>query len=165
MVGDDACSTFVELLKRILDIIGSMEESRKGAGKVKNQCPKIKYGKLSKQNFAKLQKAGTEFKFVTVPTDKLSDIEANVLKMGGSYFRTEIGESNNAVLAVPASQLDLLQTAMKYVVGKEMEKAHDNIIVKDAATLSLRKILNLFIKSLKSTIFRSFPLKHRTINI
>ena len=135
MVGDDACSTFVELLKRILDIIVSMEESRKGAGKVKNQYPKIKYGKLSKQNFAKLQKAGTEFKFVTVPTDKLSDIEANVLKMGGSYFRTEIGESNNAVLAVPASQLDLLQTAMKYVVGKEMEKTPENIIVKDGSDL------------------------------
>ena len=136
MVGDDACSTFVELLKRLLDIIGSMEEHRKkGATEHINVCPKIKFGELSKANFNKLQKAGTEFKFVTVPSDKLTEIEENVLKMGGAYFKAEISDSNNAVLAVPASQLDLFQTAMKCVVGKELKDDPDKIIVKDGKDL------------------------------
>lgn len=84
MIGDDACTTFVELLKRILDIISDMEKSR-GRGELssKKNFPKIKTGKLSKQHFEKLQKAGAEFKFVTVPAEKLSEIEETVRRMGG----------------------------------------------------------------------------------
>lgn len=136
MIGDDACSTFVELLKRILDIISDIEkEKRRGEGYQKNDTPKIKVGKLSKSNFAKLQKAGADFKFVTVPANKLAEIEETVKKMGGSYFNAEVGDNNNAVLAVPASQLDLLNMAMKHVVANELAENSDKIIVKDGKDL------------------------------
>ena len=136
MIGDDACSTFVELLKRILDIISDIEkEKRRGEGYQKKDTPKIKVGKLSKSNFAKLQKAGADFKFVTVPANKLAEIEETVKKMGGSYFNAEVGDNNNAVLAVPASQLDLLNMAMKHVVANELAENSENIIVKDGKDL------------------------------
>lgn len=136
MIGDDACSTFVELLKRILDIISDIEkEKRRGEGYQKKDTPKIKVGKLSKSNFAKLQKAGADFKFVTVPANKLAEIEETVKKMGGSYFNAEVGDNNNAVLAVPASQLDLLNMAMKHVVANELAENSDKIIVKDGKDL------------------------------
>lgn len=136
MIGDDACSTFVELLKRILDIISDIEkEKRRGEGYQKKDTPKIKVGKLSKSNFAKLQKAGADFKFVTVPANKLAEIEETVKKMGGSYFNAEVGDNNNAVLAVPASQLDLLNMAMKHVVANELAENSDKIIVKDEKDL------------------------------
>lgn len=136
MIGDDACSTFVELLKRILDIVSDIEkEKRRGDGYQKKDTPKIKVGKLSKSNFAKLQKAGADFKFVTVPANKLAEIEETVKKMGGSYFNAEVGDNNNAVLAVPASQLDLLNMAMKHVVANELAENSENIIVKDGKDL------------------------------
>ena len=136
MIGDDACSTFVELLKRILDIVSDIEkEKRRGEGYQKKNTPKIKVGKLSKANFAKLQKAGADFKFVTVPANKLAEIEETVKKMGGSYFNAEVGDNNNAVLAVPASQLDLLNMAMKHVVANELAENSENIIVKDGKDL------------------------------
>lgn len=136
MIGDDACSTFVELLKRILDIVSDIEkEKRRGEAYQKKDTPKIKIGKLSKSNFAKLQKAGADFKFVTVPANKLAEIEETVKKMGGSYFNAEVGDNNNAVLAVPASQLDLLNMAMKHVVANELTENSENIIVKDGKDL------------------------------
>ena len=136
MIGDDACSTFVELLKRILDIVSDIEkEKRRGEDYQKKDTPKIKVGKLSKSNFAKLQKAGADFKFVTVPANKLAEIEETVKKMGGSYFNAEVGDNNNAVLAVPASQLDLLNMAMKHVVANELAENSENIIVKDGKDL------------------------------
>lgn len=136
MIGDDACSTFVELLKRILDIVSDIEkEKRRGEGYQKKNTPKIKVGKLSKADFEKLQKAGADFKFVTVPANKLAEIEETVKKMGGSYFNAEVGDNNNAVLAVPASQLDLLNMAMKHVVANELAENSDKIIVKDGKDL------------------------------
>lgn len=136
MIGDDACSTFVELLKRILDIVSDIEkEKRRGEAYQKKDTPKIKVGKLSKANFAKLQKAGADFKFVTVPANKLAEIEETVKKMGGSYFNAEVGDNNNAVLAVPASQLDLLNMAMKHVVANKLAENSDKIIVKDGKDL------------------------------
>ncbi len=117
-------------------IVSDIEkEKRRGEGYQKKDTPKIKVGKLSKSNFAKLQKAGADFKFVTVPANKLAEIEETVKKMGGSYFNAEVGDNNNAVLAVPASQLDLLNMAMKHVVANELAENSENIIVKDGKDL------------------------------
>lgn len=136
MIGDDACSTFVALLKSILDIVSSIEKEKNRANAAKKpDVPKIKVGKLSKQHFEKLQKAGAEFKYITVPAEKLSEIEKTVRKMGGSYFNAQVGDNNNAVLAVPASQLDLLNMTMKHVVANELAENSDKIIVKDGKDL------------------------------
>lgn len=136
MIGDDVCSTFLALLKSILDIVSSIEKEKNRANAAKKpNVPKIKVGKLSKQHFEKLQKAGAEFKYITVPAEKLSEIEKTVRKMGGSYFNAQVGDNNNAVLAVPASQLDLLNMAMKHVVANELAENSDKIIVKDGKDL------------------------------
>lgn len=136
MIGDDACSTFVALLKSILDIVSSIEKEKNRANAAKKpDVPKIKVGKLSKQHFEKLQKAGAEFKYITVPAEKLSEIEETVRKMGGSYFNAQVGDNNNAVLAVPASQLDLLNMAMKHIVANDIAENSDRIIVKDGKDL------------------------------
>lgn len=136
MIGDDACSTFVALLKSILDIVSSIEKEKNRANAAKKpDVPKIKVGKLSKQHFEKLQKAGAEFKYITVPAEKLPEIEKTVRKMGGSYFNAQVGDNNNAVLAVPASQLDLLNMAMKHIVASDIAENSDRIIVKDGKGL------------------------------
>lgn len=136
MVSDDACTTFVELLKRILDIINDIEKEKlKGKDFRGKALPKIKAGKLSKAQFKKLQKAGSEFKFVSVPAANLDEVEKNVIKMGGSYFNAQIGDSNSAILAVPASQLDLLEKAMKHIVAKDISENPGKITVKDGSNI------------------------------
>lgn len=136
MVSDDACTTFVELLKRILDIINDIEKDKLKGKEIRGKAiPKIKAGKLSKVEFNKLQKAGSEFKFVTVPADRLDEVEKNVIKMGGSYFNAQVGDSNSAVLAVPAGQLDLLNMAMKHIVAEDISQNPDKITVKDGNDL------------------------------
>lgn len=136
MVSDDACTTFVELLKRILDIINDIEKEKLKGKEVKGRAfPKIKAGKLSKAQFKKLQKAGSEFKFVSVPAADLDEVEKNVIKMGGSYFNAQIGDSNSAILAVPASQLDLIEKAMKHLVAKDISENPGKITVKDGSNL------------------------------
>lgn len=136
MVSDDACTAFVELLKRILDIINDIEKDKLKGKEIRGKAiPKIKAGKLSKAEFNKLQKAGSEFKFVTVPADRLDEVEKNVIKMGGSYFNARIGDSSSAVLAVPAGQLDLLNMAMKHIVAEDISQNPDKITVKDGNDL------------------------------
>ena len=82
-----------------------------------------------------MQKAGSEFKFVTVPADRLDEVEKNVIKMDGSYFNAQVGDSNSAILAVPASQLDLLNMAMKHIVAEDISQNPDKITVKDGDDL------------------------------
>ena len=135
MVGDDACTTFIELLKRMMDIFSSMEERRRNQAGKKIKPPKIKLGKLSKSDFRKLQKAGFDIKYVTVPAEKSAEVEENLLKMGGSFFKTEVGDSNNAVFAVPASQIDMIQSALKHAVAKDLQENPDKIAVKDGKDL------------------------------
>lgn len=135
MVGDDACTTFIELLKRMMDIFSSMEERKRNQAGKKIKPPKIKLGKLSKSDFRKLQKAGFDIKYVTVPAEKSVEVEKNLLKMGGSFFKTEVGDSNNAVFAVPASQIDMIQSALKHAVAKDLQENPDKIAVKDGKDL------------------------------
>ena len=135
MVGDDACTTFIELLKRMMDIFSSMEERKRNQAGKKIKPPKIKFGKLSKSDFRKLQKAGFDIKYVTVPAEKSAEVEENLLKMGGSFFKTEVGDSNNAVFAVPASQIDMIQSALKHAVAKDLQENPDKIAVKDGKDL------------------------------
>lgn len=145
MVSDDACTTFVELLKRILDIINDIEKEKlKGKDFRGKALPKIKAGKLSKAQFKKLQKAGSEFKFVSVPAANLDEVEKNVIKMGGSYFNAQIGDSNSAILAVPASQLDLLEKAMKHIVAKDISENPGKITVKDGSNIIPAEDIGIF---------------------
>ena len=39
MIGDDACSTFVELLKRILDIVSDIEKENAGERAIRRRQP------------------------------------------------------------------------------------------------------------------------------
>lgn len=52
MIGDDACSTFVALLKSILDIVSSIEKEKNRANAAKKpDVPKNKGGKIIKTAF------------------------------------------------------------------------------------------------------------------
>ena len=72
MLGDDASMAFMELIKRILDILKAVTDGNRGPVKSgEPKKPKIKIGKLSKKDFTKLRDSGTNFGYVTIPKEKL----------------------------------------------------------------------------------------------
>ena len=126
MVGDDACTTFIELLKRMMDIFSSMEERKRNQAGKKIKPPKIKLGKLSKSDFRKLQKAGFDIKYVTVPAEKSVEVEENLLKMGGSFFKTEVGDSNiDSYIDMFKNELDIDEGDFRKFGAADNSKAQE----------------------------------------
>lgn len=134
MLGDDASMAFMELIKRLLDILKSVSEGNKrNVGSKAPKKPKIKIGKLSKGDFAKLSNSGTNFGYVTIPKDKLPQLEKDVKKLGGSFFATKVENGNNAIVAVPQQYMELVSTAMRNIVADEMCAAPGKLKLKDGA--------------------------------
>lgn len=134
MLGDDASMAFMELIKRILDILKSVAEGNRGPIRSKEpKKPKIKIGKLSKKDFAKLRDSGTNFGYVTIPKDKLAQLEKDVKKLGGSFFATKVENGNNAIVAVPQQYMELVSTAMRHIVADEMCTNPEKLKLKDGA--------------------------------
>lgn len=134
MLGDDASMAFMELIKRILDILKSVAEGNRGPIRSKEpKKPKIKIGKLSKKDFTQLRDSGTNFGYVTIPKDKLAQLEKNVKKLGGSFFATKVENGNNAIVAVPQQYMELVSTAMRYIVADEMCTNPEKLKLKDGA--------------------------------
>ena len=134
MLGDDASMVFMELIKRLLEIIKTVSDGhyRNSGAKTKQpKKPKIKMGKLSKADFNKLRDSGTNFSYVTLPKEKLADLERDVKRLGGSFFATKLENGNNAVVAVPQQYMEMVSTAMKHIVADEMCSAADKLKIKD----------------------------------
>ncbi|MCI7350567.1 MAG: hypothetical protein MSH60_07410, partial [Ruminococcus sp.] len=123
---------FLELIKKILDILKSVSEGNRGT--VKNKAPKIpkiKTGKLSKKDFKKLRDSGMNFGYVTIPWEKLALLEKDVKKLGGSFFATKVEDGNNAIVAVPQQYMEFVSTAMRHIVADEMAKNPEKLKLKD----------------------------------
>lgn len=134
MLGDDASMAFMELIKRILDILKSVTDGNRGAVKGKEpKKPKIKIGRLSKKDFNKLRNAGMSFNYVTFPKEKLAELEKTVKELGGSFFATKLENGNNAVAAVPQQYIDIVNTAMKHIAAEAMMNEPDSLKVKGGA--------------------------------
>lgn len=132
MLGDDASMAFLELIKKILDILKSVSEGNRGTVKNKvPKTPKIKTGKLSKKDFKKLRDSGMNFGYVTIPKEKLALLEKDVKKLGGSFFATKVEDGNNAIVAVPQQYMEFVSTAMRHIVADEMAKNPEKLKLKD----------------------------------
>ena len=135
MLGDDANLVFLEMLKKLLEIVKLMGEHnnlRYDGGKNKTpKMPKIRSGSISKKEFEKLRRAGTDFKYVSVPNGKLGDIEQRVKELGGSMFTARSEQGNNAVLAVPAQCLEAVNIAVKDVMTDIMKENPNELIIQN----------------------------------
>lgn len=84
MVGDDANIVFIEFLKQLLEIIKILSSGKSGIPKDKTKTPKqpkIKFGNLTKKDFDKLKKAGIDFKYITVPKEKLEELKMTAITL------------------------------------------------------------------------------------
>lgn len=133
MLSDDAVNVLLAILSKLLDIAKQLSDSGRSDRNSGKSTPQIKVGKLGKRAFDKLAKSGTEFKYVTVPKEKLSEVEKTVKKLGGSMFTTKVknGNGNNAVIAVPAQSIDAVNTALMHAAAQTMSADPKALDVKD----------------------------------
>lgn len=134
MVGDDANIVFIEFLKQLLEIIKILSSGKNGIPKDKTKTPKqpkIKFGNLTKKDFDKLKKAGIDFKYITVPKEKLEELKMTAKDIGGSFFSTQLVDGNNAVIAVPSQLMDAVDAAVRHVTAELMKNDPSSLIVKD----------------------------------
>ena len=132
MVGDDACSVCASLIQKLLEFIANMERNRQYRKDAKPpKQPKIKTGKLSKKNFEKLQQLGMNFEYLSISKELMPQFEANMKKMGGTFFTGGIEDNNSVYVAVPMSQKNLVGIATQHMLSKEIEIKPDAFILKD----------------------------------
>ena len=132
MVGDDACSVCASLIQKLLEFIANMERNRQYRKDSKPpKQPKIKTGKLSKKNFENLQQLGMNFEYLPISKDLMPQFEANMKKMGGTFFTGGIEDNNSVYVAVPMSQKNLVGIATQHMLSKEIEIKPDSFILKD----------------------------------
>lgn len=70
---------------------------------------------------------------MTIPKDKLAQLEKDVKKLGGSFFATKVENGNNAIVAVPQQYMELVSTAMRHIVADEMCTNPEKLKLKDGA--------------------------------
>lgn len=134
MVGDDANIVFIEFLKQLLEIIRNMSSGKNSFPRDKSKTPKqpkIKFGSLTKKDFNKLKKAGVDFKYITIPKEKLDELKSTAKDIGGSFFATQLTDSNNAVIAVPSQLMEAVDAAVTHIAAEHMKKDPNALIVKD----------------------------------
>ncbi len=134
MVGDDANIVFIEFLKQLLEIIKILSSGKNGIPKDKTKAPKqpkIKFGNLTKKDFDRLKKAGIDFKYITVPKEKVEELKTTAKGIGGSFFSTQLIDGNNAVIAVPSQLMGEVNAAIQHVTAEHMKNDPTSLIVKD----------------------------------
>lgn len=133
MLGDDANIVFSELLKRLLDIIKMMMENKNNGRTGEARLPKIKSGKISKKQFEKLRNNGVKFEYVTVPKEKIEELEKSVAELGGSVFTAKPENGSNAVIAVPKEQMEIVNTALKHIIAETVKGDPEALKIKNGS--------------------------------
>lgn len=136
MIGDDASTAVLQILKELIQISNSIAEGhsrRKSEEKPKR--PYIKYGKLKKADFNKMRNEGVSFRHITVPKEQLDDLEKELKELGGTFFVSRISDKNTAVIAVPENQTDLANTVMKTVIEGQLQKQNDSLVIHEGGEM------------------------------
>lgn len=100
----------------------------------KEKNPKVKSGELSSHDYKKMLKNGEKFRMVTLPKDKLSEIENYGTMLGAQYYVME-GDEHNALLAVPEKSFQQLDDAVKQVIKNQLSNDKDAVKVMDGDNL------------------------------
>lgn len=81
---------------------------------------KVLSGEIDLKAFTKLQK-NTEFKYMTFPTSKISELSKSCKKAGIPIFVAENGNNISAV-AIPAEHMHTVDNMLKFMLSKDMSR-------------------------------------------
>lgn len=100
----------------------------------KEKKSKIKSGELSSHDYKKMLKSGEKFRMVTLPKEKLPEIENYGKMLGAQYYVME-GDEHNALLAVSEKSFQQLDDAVKQSIKAQLSNDKKAVKVMDGDNL------------------------------
>lgn len=141
MIGEDAVNSTTammnKLLQIMLEIIRMRNERLRYADRFPqkdSKTPKIKYGEMKTAEYNKLLKEGEKMRTVSVPTDKLENINDYAKKLGAKYWVME-DEGKTATIVVPESYYNQFNDALQQSIKEQLSKNAASLTVKDGTEL------------------------------
>lgn len=100
----------------------------------KEKKSKIKSGELSSHDYKKMLKSGEKFRMVTLPKEKMPEIENYGKMLGAQYYVME-GDEHNAILAVSEKSFQQLDDAVKQSIKAQLSNDKNAVKVMDGDDL------------------------------
>lgn len=100
----------------------------------KEKKSKIKSGELSSHDYKKMLKSGEKFRMVTLPKEKMPEIENYGKMLGAQYYVME-GDEHNALLAVSEKSFQQLDDAVKQSIKAQLSNDKKAVKVMDGDNL------------------------------
>lgn len=126
-----------KLLQIILEIIRIRNEQLRYSNRQQPQdfkSPKIRYGEMKTAEYNKLLKDGEKMRTVSVPTDKLENINDYAKKLGAKYWVME-DEGKTATIVVPESYYNQFNDALQQSIKEQLNDNAASLTVKDGTEL------------------------------
>lgn len=126
-----------KLLQIILEIIRIRNEQLRYSNRQPQEnikVPKIRYGEMKTAEYNKLLKEGEKMRTVSVPTDKLENINDYAKKLGAKYWVME-DEGKTATIVVPESYYNQFNDALQQSIKEQLNDNVASLTVKDGTEL------------------------------
>ena len=142
MVGEDVVNSTTAMMNKLLQIILEIIRMRNEYLKYGNRnvpqngskAPKIKYGEMKTTEYNNLLKTGEKMRTVSVPTDKLENINDYAKKLGAKYWVME-DEGKTATIVVPESYYNQFNDALQQSIKEQLNDNVASLTVKDGTEL------------------------------
>lgn len=142
MIGEDAVNSTTAMMNKLLQIILEIirmrnEYLRYGNRNVPqngSKTPKIRYGEMKTAEYNNLLKTGEKMRTVSVPTDKLENINDYAKKLGAKYWVME-DEGKTATIVVPESYYNQFNDALQQSIKEQLNNNISSLTVKDGTEL------------------------------
>lgn len=141
MIGEDAINSTTAMMNKLLQIILEIIRIRNEQLRYSNRqqpqdfkSPKIRYGEMKTAEYNKLLKDGEKMRTVSVPTDKLENINDYAKKLGAKYWVME-DEGKTATIVVPESYYNQFNDALQQSIKEQLNDNVASLTVKDGTEL------------------------------
>lgn len=131
MLQRESLELFFKLLFKLIDRDNQRNMYNQNS---KEKKSKIKSGELSSHDYKKMLKSGEKFRMVTLPKEKLPEIENYGKMLGAQYYVMESDE-HNALLAVSEKSFQQLDDAVKQSIKAQLSNDKNAVKVMDGDDL------------------------------
>ena len=131
MLQRESLELFFKLLFKLID---RDNQRNMYSHNFKEKKSKIKSGELSSHDYKKMLKSGEKFRMVTLPKEKLPEIENYGKMLGAQYYVME-GDEHNALLAVSEKSFQQLDDAVKQSIKAQLSNDKNAVKVMDGDDL------------------------------
>lgn len=130
MLQKESIELFFKLLGKLIDRMNKRNEYNHS----KEEKSDVKVGELSSHNYKKMLKSGEKFRMVTIPKDKLEEVQKYAEMLGAQYYVMESDEKN-ALISVSEKSFQQFDDAVKQVIKSQLSNDSNSVKVMDGENL------------------------------